>query len=96
MAELPAVFAEFERDFARTGARWPGHATAALHAEEVRKLGCAGLSKSAIVRHLDIGRTSMRRILKERIRSLQEARPQRRFPMTLRSWCSNGKGTSRR
>lgn len=41
---------------------WP--ATVALRADQIRKL----LSKSAIARRLDIGRTSVRRILKERIR----------------------------
>jgi len=81
MVGLLAVFAEFEleilRERVRAGpahARQNGkclgrHATAALHAERVRKLRRAGLSKSAIARHLDFGRTSVRRILKERIRS---------------------------
>jgi putative DNA-invertase from lambdoid prophage Rac len=42
--------------------------TAALHADQVRKLQRAGISKSEIARRLLIGRTSVRRILKERIR----------------------------
>ena len=37
--------------------------TAALHADEVRKLDRAGVSKSEIARRLRIGRTSVRRIL---------------------------------
>jgi len=68
------------RDPARAGACWSGHArqngkrlgrpaTAALHADQVRKLRRSGLSKSAIARRLHIGRTSVRRILQERIRS---------------------------
>jgi DNA invertase Pin-like site-specific DNA recombinase len=36
---------------------------AALHADEVRKLRRSGLSRSEIARSLDIGRTSVRRIL---------------------------------
>jgi len=38
-------------------------ATAAAHAAEVRKLHRAGVSKSGIARRLQIGRTSVRRIL---------------------------------
>ena len=37
--------------------------TAALHADQVRKLYRAGVSKSEIARRLNIGRTSVRRIL---------------------------------
>jgi DNA invertase Pin-like site-specific DNA recombinase len=51
------------------GKRLGRPATAALHAGQVRKLRRSGLSKSAIARRLHIGRTSVRRILKERIRS---------------------------
>ena len=81
MAGLLAVFAEFEREILRervraglaharqNGKRLGRPATAALHADRVRKLHRSGLSKSAIARHLHIGRTSVRRILRERIRS---------------------------
>src|SRR5437588_7060473 len=81
MAGLLAVFAEFEREILRervraglaharqNGKRLGRPATAALHADRVRKLRRSGLSKSAIARRLHIGRTSVRRILKERIRS---------------------------
>ena len=81
MAGLLAVFAEFEREILRervraglaharqNGKRLGRPATAALHADHIRKLHRSGLSKSAIARHLHIGRTSVRRILKERIRS---------------------------
>jgi len=76
-----AVFAEFEREILRervraglaharqNGKRLGRPATAALHADRVRKLRGSGLSKSAIARRLHIGRSSVRRILKERIRS---------------------------
>ena len=75
MAGLLAVFAEFEREILRervraglaharqNGQRWAA-ATAALHADQVRKLYRAGTSKSEIARRLQIGRTSVRRILK--------------------------------
>jgi DNA invertase Pin-like site-specific DNA recombinase len=81
LAGLLAVFAEFEREILRervraglaharqNGKRLGRPATAALHADRVRKLRRAGLSKSAIARRLHMGRTSVRRILKERIRS---------------------------
>lgn len=81
MAGLLAVFAEFEREILRervraglaharqNGKRLGRPATAALHADQVRKLRRSGLSKSAIARRLHIGRTSVRRILQERIRS---------------------------
>ncbi len=39
--------------------------TAGLHADQIRKLHRAGISKAAIARSLRIGRTSVRRILKE-------------------------------
>src|SRR5213594_34099 len=80
MAALLAVFAEFEREILRervraglaharqNGKRLGRPLTAALHAKQVRKLFCAGISKSEIARRLQIGRTSVRRVLKERIR----------------------------
>ena len=75
MAGLLAIFAEFEREILRertraglTQARLNGKllgrpATAAIHSEEIRKLHRAGVSKSEIARRLQIGRTSVRRIL---------------------------------
>ena len=75
MAAMLAVFAAFEREVlqertragmahARQNGRRLGRpATAAAHAAEVRKLHRAGLSKSEIARRLNIGRTSVRRIL---------------------------------
>jgi len=75
MAALLAVFAEFEREILRervraglaharqNGQRLGRPATAALHADKVRKLYHAGASKSEIARRLAIGRTSVRRIL---------------------------------
>jgi putative DNA-invertase from lambdoid prophage Rac len=78
MAGLLAVFAEFEREIlwerVRAGlahARQNGQplgrpATAGLHADKARKLYRADTSKSEIARRLQIGRTSVRRILKER------------------------------
>ena len=78
MAGLLAVFAEFEREILRervraglaqarqNGQRLGRPATAALHSGEVRKLHRAGLSKSEIARRLQIGRTSVRRILRSK------------------------------
>ena len=75
MAGLLAVFAEFEREILRervraglaharqNGQRLGRPLTAALHAAQVRKLHRAGTSKAAIARRLNIGRTSVRRIL---------------------------------
>jgi DNA invertase Pin-like site-specific DNA recombinase len=75
MAALLAVFAEFERAILRertraglahareSGKRLGRPATAAVHAAEIRKLHRAGVSKSEIARCLQIGRTSVRRIL---------------------------------
>jgi len=75
MAALLAVFAEFEREILRervraglaharlNGKRLARPATAALHTAEIRKLHRAGVSKSEIARRLQIGRTSVRRIL---------------------------------
>src|SRR5579864_6736967 len=75
MAGLLAVFAEFEREILRERVRAGlAHArekgkhlgrpqTAALHASQVRKLYRSGVSKAEIARQLQIGRTSVRRIL---------------------------------
>jgi len=81
MAALLAVFAEFEREILRertraglahareNGKRLGRPATAALHAAEIGKLHRAGVSKSEIARRLQIGRTSVRRILEARFRA---------------------------
>jgi putative DNA-invertase from lambdoid prophage Rac len=78
MAGLLAVFAAFEREILgeRTraglaharlnGKRLGRPKTAGLQAAEIRKLYRAGTSKSEIARRLQIGRTSIRRILGER------------------------------
>ncbi len=78
MAGLLAIFAEFEREVLRertkaglaharqNGKRLGRPATAALHAPEIQKLHRTGLSKSEIARRLEIGRTSVRRILVSR------------------------------
>jgi putative DNA-invertase from lambdoid prophage Rac len=50
----------------QNGKRLGRPVTAALHADQVRKLRCAGISKSEIARRLNIGRTSVRRILERR------------------------------
>lgn len=75
MAGLLAIFAEFEREVLRErtraglahareiGKRLGRPETAARHAAEIRKLYRAGISKSEIARRLQIGRTSVRRIL---------------------------------
>ncbi len=75
MAALPAVFAEFEREILRervraglaharaNGKRLGRPLTVALHADQVRKLHRGDLSKFQIARQLNIGRTSVRRIL---------------------------------
>jgi DNA invertase Pin-like site-specific DNA recombinase len=80
MAGLLAVFAEFEREILRervraglahareNGTRLGRPPTAALNAKHIRRLFRAGVSKAQIARQLDIGRTSVRRILKERTR----------------------------
>ncbi|HXJ92759.1 MAG TPA: helix-turn-helix domain-containing protein [Terriglobia bacterium] len=47
----------------RNGQRLGRPLTAALHADQVRKLYRAGTSKSEIARRLKIGRTSVRRLL---------------------------------
>jgi len=75
MAALLAVFAEFEREILRervraglaharqNGQRLGRPQTAALQTSPVRKLYRAGVSKAEIARRLQIGRTSVRRIL---------------------------------
>jgi len=81
MAGLLAVFAEFEREILRervraglahareNGTRLGRPPTAALNAKHIRRLFYAGVSKAAIARLLQIGRTSVRRILKGRTAS---------------------------
>jgi DNA invertase Pin-like site-specific DNA recombinase len=78
MAGLLAVFASFEREILgervraglaharQNGKRLGRPATAAMHTDKVRKLSRSGFSKSEIARRLNIGRTSVRRILDER------------------------------
>jgi DNA invertase Pin-like site-specific DNA recombinase len=78
MAALLAVFAEFEREILservraglaharQNGKRLGRPLTAGLHASQIRKLHRAGHSKSEISRCLNIGRTSVRRILDRR------------------------------
>lgn len=75
MAGLLAVFAEFEREILQervraglahareNGKRLGRPPTASLNAKQIRQLFRAGVSKAAIARKLDIGRTSVRRIL---------------------------------
>ena len=75
MAGLLAVFAEFEQEILRereraglahareNGTRLGRPPTAASNAKQIRKLFRAGVSKAAIARKLQIGRTSVRRIL---------------------------------
>ena len=76
MAGLLSVFAAFEHDVLRervraglAEARLKGKklgrpVTAALQASQVRKLYRSGVSKAEIARRLNIGRTSVRRILR--------------------------------
>ena len=75
MAGLLAVFAEFEREILRervraglaharqSGKKLGRPITAATKTGEVRALRRAGISKAEIARRLQIGRTSVRRIL---------------------------------
>jgi len=75
MAAMLAVFAAFEREILQertraglaharmNGKRLGRPMTAGLKAAEIRKLRRAGISKSEIARRLQIGRTSVRRIL---------------------------------
>jgi len=76
LAALLAVFAEFEGEILRervraglaharqNGTRLGRPQTAALQTGQARKLYRAGVSKAEIARRLQIGRTSVRRILK--------------------------------
>jgi putative DNA-invertase from lambdoid prophage Rac len=75
MAGLLAIFAEFEREILRertraglaqarlNGKQLGRPSTAGRHATEIRKLHRAGIAKAEIARRLEIGRTSVRRIL---------------------------------
>lgn len=75
MAGLLAVFAEFEQEILRervragllhvrqNGQSLGRPATAAVHADQLRKLYRAGASKAGIARRLQMRRTSVRRIL---------------------------------
>jgi putative DNA-invertase from lambdoid prophage Rac len=75
MAALLAVFAEFEREILRervraglaharlSGKKLGRPKTVARYAAEIRKLHHSGVSKSEIARRLQVGRTSVRRIL---------------------------------
>jgi len=75
MAGLLAIFAEFEREILRertraglvqarlNGKQLGRPVTAGRHATEIRKLHRAGIAKAEIARRLEIGRTSVRRIL---------------------------------
>jgi DNA invertase Pin-like site-specific DNA recombinase len=77
MAGLLAVFAEFEREILRertraglaharrNGKRLGRPPTAAQKANQVRNLYSKNISKAEIARRLNIGRTSVRRILSE-------------------------------
>ena len=85
MAALLAVFAEFEREILRervraglaharqNGKRLGRPITASIKAGEVRILHREGISKAEIARRLQIGRTSVRRILAAQ-KSLQRQR----------------------
>jgi putative DNA-invertase from lambdoid prophage Rac len=78
MAGLLAVFAEFERDIlrervraglahARQQGKQLGRPPSVVHnAAEVRKLCRQGISKSETARRLEIGRTSVRRLLAQK------------------------------
>jgi putative DNA-invertase from lambdoid prophage Rac len=75
MAGLLSVFAEFEREILREriragiiearrkGTKLGRPITAAKKAAQIRKLHRTGVSKAEIARRLEIGRTSVRRIL---------------------------------
>jgi putative DNA-invertase from lambdoid prophage Rac len=75
MAGLLAIFAEFEREILRertraglaqarlNGKQLGRPVTAGRHAAEICKLHRAGVAKAEIARRLQIGRTSVRRIL---------------------------------
>jgi putative DNA-invertase from lambdoid prophage Rac len=80
MAGLLSVFAEFEHEILREriragiaeaklkGKRFGRPLTAGKKTGQIRKLYRAGISKAEIARRLEIGRTSVRRILGERNR----------------------------
>jgi DNA invertase Pin-like site-specific DNA recombinase len=84
MAGLLSVFAEFEREILRertraglaqarlNGKKLGRPATAALHTVEIRRLHRAGVAKAEIARHLLVGRTSVRRILRAGSSSVTE------------------------
>jgi putative DNA-invertase from lambdoid prophage Rac len=75
MAALLAVFAEFEREILQervraglaharlNGKRLGRPETVARYVAEIRKLHHSGVSKSEIARRLQVGRTSVRRVL---------------------------------
>ncbi len=75
MAGLLAIFAEFEREILRertraglaqarqNGKRLGRPMTVGLHTAEIRRLYRSGVAKAEIARRLQIGRTSVRRIL---------------------------------
>jgi putative DNA-invertase from lambdoid prophage Rac len=75
MAGLLAIFAEFEREILRertraglaharqNGKRLGRPPSAGLQADEIRTLHRAGIAKAEIARRLEIGRTSVRRLL---------------------------------
>jgi putative DNA-invertase from lambdoid prophage Rac len=79
MVAMLAVFAAFEREVLQertraglaharlNGKRLGRPMTAGLQAAEIRKLNRTGISKSEIARRLQIGRTSVRRILGARL-----------------------------
>jgi DNA invertase Pin-like site-specific DNA recombinase len=79
MAAMLAVFASFEREILQertraglaharmNGKRLGRPMTAGLQAAEIRKLHRGGISKSEIARRVQIGRTSVRRILGARL-----------------------------
>jgi DNA invertase Pin-like site-specific DNA recombinase len=81
MAGLLPVFAEFEREILRervraglahareNGTRLGRPPTAALNAKHIHRLFRAGVSKADIARRLQIGRTSVRRILNGKVLS---------------------------
>ena len=85
MAALLAVFAAFEKEILQervraglahaqqNGQRLGRPLTAALHAGQVRKLFRDGVSKAEIARRLQIGRTSVRRILAKNSRKKKVA-----------------------
>ena len=84
MSALLAVFAQFEREILRkrvradlaharqNGQRLGRPLTAALQADRVPKLYRAGISKSEIAGRLNIGRTSVRRMLTSRIEVIED------------------------